>query len=363
MIPSSDLNRQYLRFKQEFDKSVLYVLNKSWFILGEKVEEFEKNFAKYIGIKYAIGVASGTEALFLSLVALGVKQGDEVITVSNTTVPTVSAISMSGAKPVFVDINEESYNIDVNKIEEKITEKTKVIMPVHLYGQSADMDPIKKIAKKYNLKIVEDCAQAHGTLYKGRKVGSIGDLGAFSFYPTKNLGAYGDAGLITTNDKKLAEKVFLLRNYGKVNRYESKIIGFNSRLDEIQASLLNTKLKYLDIWNNARRKIASYYNKDLKKVIIPKEMDYGRYNYHLYVIRTKNRDKLKDYLTKNNISTEIHYPIPVHLQPSYEYLKIKKGSLPITEKVCNEILSLPMFPELRSKEVEKIVKVINNFNL
>jgi len=360
MIPLSDLKRQYLRFKKEFDKSILDVLDSSWFILGKKVEEFEKNFAKYIGVKYAIGVGSGTEALHLSLKVLGIKQGDEVITVSNTTVPTISAISLSGAEPVFVDIDEDSFNIDINKIEKAITKKTKVIMPVHLYGQSADMDAIKKIARKHKLRIIEDCAQSHGTLYKGKKTGSLGDLGAFSFYPSKNLGAYGDAGLITTNSKELAEKLVKLRNYGKKTRYENDIVGFNSRLDEIQAAILNTKLNYLDKWNNVRRSIANYYNKNLKNLIVPKERDYGQHNYHLYVVRTKKRNKLKSYLDKNGIKTEIHYPIPVHLQPAYKYLKIKRGSLPITEKICNEILSLPMFPELTKQEVEKIVKVINN---
>ncbi|MCD4666589.1 DegT/DnrJ/EryC1/StrS family aminotransferase [archaeon] len=361
MIPVSDLKRQYLKFKEEFDKSIHDVLDSSWFILGNKVKEFEKNFAKYVGVKYAIGVANGTEALQLGLFALDVKRGDEVITVSNTTTPTVIAISNVGAKPVFVDINEESYNIDINKIEEKITNKTKAIMPVHIYGQSADLDPIKKIARKYGLKIIEDCAQAHGTLYKGKKIGSIGDLGAFSFYPSKNLGAYGDAGLITTNNRQLAKKIFMLRNYGKRNRYESYIIGFNSRLDEIQASLLNTKLKYLNTWNVVRRKIAKEYDKNLKNVITPKEMFYGKHIYHLYVIRSKKRDKLRNYLKKNGVGSQIHYPVPVHLQPCYDYLNIKKGSLPITEKFCNEILSIPLYPELTKEEVEKVINTINNF--
>tara|TARA_Y100000034_G_C6902523_1_gene417723 strand:- start:483 stop:1577 length:1095 start_codon:yes stop_codon:yes gene_type:complete len=360
MIPLSDLKRQYLRFRKEFDRSVLNVLESSWFILGKKVEEFEKNFANYIGVKYAIGVGSGTEALHLSLVALGVKQGDEVITVSNTTVPTVSAISSSGAKPVFVDIDEDNFNMDSKKIEKKITKKTKVIMPVHLYGQSADMDAINKIAKKHKLKVIEDCAQSHGTLYKGKKTGSLGDLGAFSFYPSKNLGAYGDAGIITTNNKKLAEKCFMLRNYGKRTRYENEIVGFNSRLDEIQASILNTKLKYLNRWNDARTRIADYFNENLRKVVVPKRKEGLGHNYHLYVIKTKKRDKLKNYLDKNGITSEIHYPVPVHLQPSYKHLKVRKGSLPVTEKVCKEILSLPIFPELTKQEVEKIVNVINN---
>lgn len=360
MIPISDVTRQYKDIKNEIDSAIQDTLNKGWFVLGKKVEKFEKEFASFCNAKFAVGVGSGTEALHLSLVACGIKEGDEVITVPNTAVPTVCAITFAGAKPVFIDIDPLSYNIDISSIKKKINKRTKAIIPVHLYGQAADMAPIIKIAKEYGLKIIEDACQAHGTLYHGKKVGSLGDLGCFSFYPSKNLGCYGDGGIVVTNNPKLAEKVWLLRNYGQKKRYVHITKGFNSRLDEIQAAVLSVKFKYLNGWNKRRREIASTYDSKLKnsRVIIPSEMEYGRHVYHLYVIRTKNRDKLQEYLAGKGIQTNIHYPIPVHLQKAYEYLKTKKGSCPVAERYAKEILSIPLFPELTDKEINSVAAAI-----
>lgn len=357
-----DLKRQYLSIKDDIDKSIFKVIEKTDFVLGEEVEKFEAKFARFCNTKYCVGVDSGTSALKLALIALGIKQGDEVITVPNTFIATVLAISDIGAKPVFVDINPDSYNIDVLKIEKIITKKTKAILPVHLYGQTANMDPIMDIAEKYNLKVVEDACQAHGALYKNKKAGSIGDVGCFSFYPGKNLGAYGDGGAITTNNKEVAEKIRMLRNYGQKVKYHHLLKGFNNRLDSIQAAVLNVKLKYLDKWNESRRKIALMYNKLLKGIAVtPKEMDYATHIYHLYVIRIKNRDRLRDYLKSKGISTIIHYPIPIHLQKAYFDLGYKEGSFLLTESYSKEILSLPMFPELNKEEIDFIVKCIKEF--
>ena len=360
-IPYLDLKEQSLSIKKEIEEAINRVIfNNSNFILGEELEKFEKEFAGYCNISYARGVGNGTAALYLSLLAIDIKPGDEVITVPNTAVPTVSAISSTHAVPVFVDIDPETYTIDPNKIEEKITQKTKAIIPVHLYGHPADMDPILEVAKKYNIEVIEDCAQAHGTLYKGKKVGSFGDLGCFSFYPSKNLGAFGDAGMITTNNPGLAEKVRLLRNYGcnDQEKYMHEIKGFNSRLDEIQAAILRVKLKHLDTWNEKRRKLAKFYNENLKNVITPIEKSYAKHVYHLYVIRTKKRDELQKYLKENGIGTLIHYPIPIHKQKAYSEIK---DNFPISEKYANEILSLPMYPELKEEQVLEVSKKINSF--
>lgn len=364
MIPIVDLQRQYLTIKEEIDNAITEVFNSSQFILGKQVEEFEKEFANYIGAKYAIGVGSGTEALHLALVAIGIKEGDEVITVPNTAIFTISAITFANAKPVFVDIEKNFYTIDVQKIEDAITKNTRVILPVHIYGQCSDMDEIMKIAKRYNLKVIEDSCQAHGAEYKNKKAGSIGDLGCFSFYPTKNLGAYGDGGIIVTNNPELTERLKMLRNGGQIKRYYHKIKGFNSRLDEIQAAILRVKLKYLDKWNNSRREKALLYNQLItnEKIAKPVEASYGKHIFHLYVVKTNERDKFQEYLKNNGIQTLIHYPIPLHLQEAYEYLGFKKGKYPVTEEIANTILTLPMFPELSNKEIEYISEVINNFN-
>jgi dTDP-4-amino-4,6-dideoxygalactose transaminase len=360
-IPFGDLRRQYHSIKDKVDEAISKVLNKGSFILGENVESFEQEFSSFCGAKFGVGVGSGTEALHLSLLACGVKPGDEVITVANTAVPTVSAISFANAIPVFVDIDQESHNINPSKIEEKISEKTKVILPVHLYGQPADMDRILEVADQYKLKVVEDACQAHGAEYKGRKVGTFGNTGCFSFYPSKNLNAYGDGGVVVTNDEEIAIRLKMLRNYGKERRYYNPIKGFNSRLDEIQASILRVKLKYLDEWNEKRREIAQLYNTFLKTVIKPKEMDYAKHVYHLYVIRSPKREQLQMYLREKGIGTLIHYPIPIHLQGAYRELGLKDGSLPITEKYASEILSLPIFPELTNEEIEYISTSVNSF--
>ena len=354
-----DFKKAYAEIKDEIREAIDHVLEKQWFVLGEELEKFEKQFSKYIGTKYGIGVNSGSDALYLAVISCGIGIGDKIITISHTMTSTVDAIVRSGATPIFVDIDPDTYTIDPSKIEEKITNDTKAIMLVHLYGNSTDMSPILEIAKKYNLKIIEDACQAHGTEYKNKKVGCIGDIGCFSFYPSKNLGAYGDAGMILTNNEDLALKLKQYRNYGQKERYHHEFIGINSRLDEIQAAILSAKLKYLDEWNNNRRKCARLYNELLNNcnVITPVEKEHSKHIYHLYVIRSKNRDKLKNILEKNEIQTYIHYPIPVHLSKAYSNYK-NSYKLPITEKTCKEILSLPMHPYLEEEEIKIIVNVI-----
>jgi len=359
MIPFIDLKREYAEICEELTQAVQRVLKSGWFILGEEVKKFEEEFSKYIGVKYGVGVNSGSDALFLALKALGIGKGDEVITVSHTFISTVDAIVRNGAKPVFVDIEPDTYCIDATKIEEAITNKTKAILPVHLYGHPADMDQIMEIAKKYNLFVIEDACQAHGAEYKGKKVGSIGDLGCFSFYPIKNLGAYGDGGMIVTNNEEIAEKLKMLRNYGQSEKYHHDFVGVNSRLDEIQAAILRVKLKHLDEWNERRRKVAKLYNELLEdsEIVTPIEKEYAKHVYHLYVVRCKDRDVLQQQLLKNGIQTQIHYPIPIHKQKAYLNLGFN-FYLSVTEEICNEILSLPMHPWLNNEEVLSITEVI-----
>ncbi len=361
-IPCSELKIQYEEIKAEIKAAFDEVFESSWFILGKQVERFEQEFAAYCGASYGIGVGSGTEALHLALLACGVQPGDEVITVANTAVPTVSAISFAQATPVFVDIDPVSYTMDPQAIESKITSRTRVILPVHLYGQPADMDPILDVARRYGLKVVEDACQAHGAEYRGQKVGAIGDLGCFSFYPSKNLGAYGDGGMVVTNDPELADHVRLLRNYGQRKRYYHDIKGFNSRLDELQAAFLRKKLLHLDQWNLRRRALASRYQELLDdSVIKPVEQSYAYHIYHLYVIRCQRREQLQQHLLENGIQTLIHYPVPVHLQRAYQDLNLSSKSLPITEQFASEILSLPMFPELTDEQVSIVADRINRF--
>jgi len=363
MITFFDLKEQYEKIKDEIDNAIINVLKKGNFILGRELELFEKEFAECCKVKFAIGVSSGTFALFLALKSLGIKKGDEVITVPNTFIATAYAISYTGAKPVFVDIEDDTYNIDISKIEEKITERTKAILPVHLFGHPVDMDPILQIAEEHDLKIIEDAAQSLGSEYKGRKIGCFGDVAAFSFYPTKNIGAYGDGGIVITNDSKIAEKIRLLRNYGQNVKYHHILRGFNSRLDEIQAAILRIKLKKLNKWNDIRRKNAKLYNKLLKttNVIRPIERRDCKHVYYLYVIRSSQRDKLQEWLKSKKIETMIHYPIPIHLQDAYKDLGYRRGDFPITEKCVDEILSLPMFPELKSDQIKEIAIRIRNF--
>jgi dTDP-4-amino-4,6-dideoxygalactose transaminase len=364
MIPLVDLKAQYNSIKTELDNAIQGVLDSTSFIMGEELERFEEEFALFCNTKYAIGVANGSDALILALKVCGISGEDEVITVPHTFIATAEAISNVGGKVVFVDINLRTYIIDVSKIEEKINEKTKAIIPVHLYGQPADMDPIMELAKKYNLKVIEDAAQAHGAEYKGKKVGSIGDVACFSFYPGKNLGAYGDAGMITTNSEEIAKRVKLLRNHGSIKKYEHKIEGYSSRLDNLQAAILRVKLRHLNKWNDLRRRNAKKYNEllnNIDNIIVPYEADYAKHVYHLYVIRTENRDKLREELKSNNITTGIHYPIPLHLQPAYNYLGYKEGDFPVTEKASQEILSLPMFAELSEKQIMEICYWVKSF--
>lgn len=361
-IPFSELKTQYGNIKDEIQAAFQQVFDSSWFILGKNVESFEQEFASYCQAKFGIGVGSGTEALHLALLACDVQPGDEVITVANTAVPTISAISFAGATPIFVDVDPESYTMSPELIEAKITAKTRVILPVHLYGQSADMRPIIDIAKKYNLKVVEDACQAHGAEYEGKKVGAWGDLGCFSFYPSKNLGAYGDGGMVVTDDPELADRIWMLRNYGQRKRYYHDIKGFNSRLDELQAAFLRKKLRHLDQWNERRRQLSQIYHENLCDAVkIPIEKEYAYHIFHLYVIRCQRREQLQQYLMNNGIQTLIHYPVPVHLQQAYQDLDVKPGSLPITEKYAAEILSLPMYPELKDDDIFNVVERINNF--
>lgn len=346
------------KIREEIDK----VINNSHFILGENVMKFEEEIAEYIGVNYAIGVASGTDALLLSLVAFGIKGGDEVIVTPYTMFASVSCVSWVGATPVFVDVDSRTFNINPSKIENKITNKTKAIIPVHLFGQSADMDPILKLAEKYNLRIIEDACQAIGTEYKDRKVGSIGDIGCLSFFPTKNLGCYGDGGMVTTNDEKVAEKIGILRVHGAKSKYIHSMFGFNSRLDELQAAILRVKLTKLDEWNETRRNNARLYNKLLNKVVtMPFKEEYNKHIYHQYTILADDRDRLQEYLKKNGVASAIYYPLPLHLQECYINLGYKKGDLPISESFSPRVLSLPIFPGLSNEEIEYVCGIINEF--
>lgn len=363
-IPLVDLKRQYKSLKKEVNQAFQKTASSASFIKGPALEEFENEFAKFIGVKHCIGVASGTDALEISLRALGIGKGDEVILPANTFVATAYAITYTGAKPVLVDIDPKTYNINVSQIENKINKRTKVIIPVHLYGQPAQMNKVLMIAKNHKLAVVEDACQAHGALFNKKRVGSLGTLAAFSFYPGKNLGAYGDGGAIMTNSKKLAERIIKMREYGG-NKYFYDEIGFNSRLDALQASILSIKLKYLDKWNKKRGQAARYYNKlfsnRIPQVTTPSETKEVNPVYHLYVIRAPMRDNLIQYLSTKGISTGVHYPIPLHLQKSLKDLGYKKGDFPVTEKASTEILSLPIFPGITHSQQNYVVNSIKRF--
>ena len=361
MIPFFDLTKQYESIQSEIDDATARVLKSGWYILGEQVRAFEKEFAAYIGAPHAIGVGSGTEAIHLALLALGVGAGDEVITVPNTAVATVAAIELTGARAVLCDVRADSMLIDVEQLARAITPRTKAIIPVHLFGQSADLDPILELARAKKVYVLEDCAQAHGATYRGKRVGAYGDIAAFSFYPTKNLGAYGDGGAIATNDAALAERVNLLRQYGWRERYTSDIKGMNSRLDELQAAVLRVKLRHLDAWNAARRERAALYTELLHSVTPPREMAYGQAVYHLYVIQSARRDELAAHLKARGIGTAIQYPHTIHLQPAYANLGYHEGDLPVSEKLAREILSLPLYPELSLDDVRAVAQAVNEF--
>jgi dTDP-4-amino-4,6-dideoxygalactose transaminase len=354
---------QYLAYKPELDEAIHHVLDKGWYIMGEEVKAFESEFADYIGVSHGIGAGSGTEAIHLALAACDIGPGDEVITVSHTAVATVAAIELSGAVPVFVDIEPQYYTLNPAKIENMITPQTKAIIPVHLYGQPADLSPILVIARNHGLRVIEDCAQATGATYRNRRVGSFGDMACFSFYPTKNLGALGDGGMVVTNNGELARKAQLLREYGWAERYISHARGWNSRLDELQAAILRVKLRYLDDANAKRIKIANLYNDHLREIgiEIPNRRQDAGHVYHLYVARSLQQKEIIAFLKNHNIGVLIHYPVPVHLQPAYRHRLRGIENLSVTETVVNEIFSLPIYPELDKIDVEFIIRKIQNF--
>jgi dTDP-4-amino-4,6-dideoxygalactose transaminase len=357
-VPFLDLKAQYVSIRDKIAVALQQVLDNTAFAGGPFVEKFEKDFALFCKCEFAIGVGSGTAALWMVLSGLGVGQGDEVITTPNTFIATAEAISFTGANPVFVDIDEQTYTINPEQIENAITSKTKAIIPVHLYGQMADMDRILQIAKAHGLFVVEDACQAHGAEYRGCLAGSMGDAGCFSFYPGKNLGAYGEAGAIVTNNAELAEKMRMLRDHGQARKYHHSMIGWNARMDGFQGAVLRVKLKYLSAWNEVRRRNAKLYNEllsDVSNVIIPVEADYAKHVYHIYAIRTQNRDEFISTLAEKDIHCGIHYPIPIHLQQAYKFLGNGTGSFPVAEKCCEELVSLPMFPELSKEQIQYVV--------
>jgi dTDP-4-amino-4,6-dideoxygalactose transaminase len=360
-VPFLDLKAQYESIKDEIAVAIQQVLDKTAFAGGPFVAEFEKEFSAFCKTRYCIGVGSGTDALWLALLALGVGPGDEVITVPDTFIATAEAISYCGATPVFVDVEEETYNMNPNLLEAAITPRTKAVIPVHLFGQMADMDPIMAVARKYKLHVVEDASQAHGAEYKGRIAGSLGDAGCFSFYPGKNLGAYGEAGAVVTDNPELDQRIRMLRDHGQARKYFHGIVGWNARMDGFQGAILSVKLKYLSAWNEARRENAGLYDEMLGRidsVVIPQESPGNKHVYHIYAIRVPNRDSFIQALAQKDIHCGIHYPIPLHLQDAYKALGLKRGSFPIAEEVASEFVSLPMFPELRQVQIEYAVREI-----
>lgn len=366
-IPLVDLRAQYCSIKEEIDAAIHRVLKKGQFILGPEVEALEEEVAQYCGVKYGIGVASGTDALHLALLACGVEPGDEVITTAFTFIATAEAITQCGAIPVFVDINPHTYNIDPSKIESKITKRTKTVIPVHLYGQPAEMDAILALAKRYNLKVIEDSAQALGAGYKGKKVGSLGDAGCLSFFPAKNLGAYGDGGMVVTNNPEIVEKVKMLRNHGCREKYYHLLPGFNSRLDALQAAILRVKLRHLDEWIKLRREKASCYAQFLggvEELELPCIKPYSQHAFNYYTVRLQNslsRDKMQEYLSSQGVATAIYYPLSLHLQDVFKSLGYNLGDFPESERAQEEVLSLPMYPELTEEQIEEITKAVKKF--
>ena len=354
---------QYEAHKVAIDDAVRRVLESGRYVLGEEVRAFEREFAGYLGVGHAIGVGSGTEALHLALAACGIGEGDEVITVAHTAVATVAAIELAGATPVFVDIEPDYFTLDPLKLEAAITPRTKAIVPVHLYGQPADLAPITSIATRHGLRVIEDCAQAHGATYREKRVGSYGDIGCFSFYPTKNLGAIGDGGAVVTNDSDLADRVRYLREYGWIERNISTIRGWNSRLDELQAAILRVKLQFLDVDNDQRRRIAALYDELLSDsdLILPRRRANATHVFHLYVVRSDDRDDLLARLREHGVAAMVHYPVPVHLQPAYVGRLPGSNNLPNTERAAGEILSLPIYPELTDAEVNKVVAACEKY--
>lgn len=363
-INSNVLNRQFFMYQNEYEEKAINVLRNGWYVLGNEVLEFEKEFANYVGAEYCVGLGNGLDALWITFRLLDIKEGDEVIVQSNTYIASVMGITMNGATPIFVE-PDEYHNIDIDKIEEKITDKTKAILVVHLYGQSTRMDSVRELCDKHNLYLVEDCAQSHGAKFNGKMTGTFGDVGCFSFYPSKNLGCFGDGGAIVTNNADLAQKFRVFRNYGSEKRYHNMVIGANSRLDELQAGLLRIKLSHLDELNKERENIALNYLNGIKNpyIKLPKIKENCTSVWHLFVVATDYRDKLIEYLNENNIGTIIHYPIPPHLSEAYEYLGYKEGDFPIAEYNANTVLTLPLYNGMTEEEQNYVIEVINRFEV
>ena len=365
IVPFLNLKAQYDTIAQEVEQSIKEVLNTCAFSGGPYVERFEDEFASFCNCSQAVGVGSGTEALWLALLALGVKAGDEVITTPNSFIATAEAVSLCGAEPVFIDVKDETYTMDPALLEGAITPRTRVIIPVHLFGQTADMDPILSIARRHGIAVLEDACQAHGAEYKGRRAGSIGDAGCFSFYPGKNLGAYGEAGCVVTGNQQLADRIRMLRDHGQSRKYYHEMVGINGRMDGIQGAILSTKLKYLNDWNRARRQHAALYGKLLQGVGFvrtPKEMPYAHHVYHVYALRSIGRQRLVDGLAAKGISCGVHYPVPIHLQRAYSSRNEKAGSYPVAEQSAAELVSLPMFPELSEEQVAYVCEELKKLS-
>ncbi|MBO5242233.1 MAG: DegT/DnrJ/EryC1/StrS family aminotransferase [Lachnospiraceae bacterium] len=363
-IMPNRMDRGFYQYQEEFEKKALEVLRSGWYVLGNEVKQFEEEFAAYVGSKYCVGLASGLDALWLAFRILGVGEGDEVLVQSNTYIASVMGITINGATPVFVE-PDAFYGIDASAIEDKITDKTKAILVVHLYGQACEMDTICAIAKKNNLYLVEDCAQSHGACYNGQMTGTFGDVGCFSFYPSKNLGAFGDGGAITTDNAEVAEKMRIYRNYGSEKRYYNMVVGTNSRLDELQAGLLRVRLSHMQELTEEKIRIGERYDRELKNdaFALPKRREHANHVFHQYVIRTKQRDELIRHLDEKGIGTIIHYPIPPHLAQAYEYLGFKKGDYPVAEQFADEVLSIPMYNGMTEEEQTYVIEALNAFRL
>lgn len=361
-IMPNRMDRGFYRYQDEFEKKALEVLRSGWYVLGKEVAAFEEEFAAYTGAKYCVGLASGLDALWLAFRVLNIKEGDEVIVQGNTYIASVMGITINGATPVFVE-PDDYYQINPAKIEEKITDRTKAVLAVHLYGQASDMAPVVELCKKYKLRLVEDCAQSHGACFNGKMTGTFGDIGCFSFYPSKNLGAFGDGGAIVTDDEQIAKDMKVYRNYGSEKRYYNKVVGTNSCLDEIQAGLLRVRLSHLDDLTEEKRRIAARYFKELHndKILLPRFIEGSTHVYHQFVIRCKERDELIAYLDEKEIGTIIHYPIPPHLAEAYRYLGFKEGDFPMTERLAKEVLSIPMYNGMTEEEQTYIIDAINGF--
>jgi len=360
LVPFVDLKAQYQTIKSEIEAAISRVVESGRYILGPEVENFEKDFAEYVGARFCVGVNSGTAALQLALMVTGVGAADDVIVTANTFFATAETVSTAGARPVFVDADAVAYTIDVSKIENAITPRTRAIIPVHLYGQPADLDPIFEIARRHNLSVIEDAAQAHGAEYKGHRVGALGDVGCFSFYPAKNLGAYGDAGAIVTDDDMVARRIKLLRDHGSDRKYYHEIVGYNFRLETLQAAVLAVKLRHLESWTRLRCRHAAQYHELLKtsSLVLPRELEYARHVYHLYVVQSDRRDELQRKLAAAGVQTGIHYPVPIHLQPAYSSLGYRAGDFPETEKQSQRVLSLPMFAELTDVQINLVAEAL-----